>query len=127
MSIIDRLNQYGDQYHTYAGTFYSVYNPENKKIYVTDGLGDAVINIDSAVNPVTKSIPVGDGPWNVAYNPANKKIYAVNILAETVSIIGSYSNKVLDTVKVGKNPWDIIYNPANKYVYVANREGGLYL
>ena len=71
-----------------------------------------------------KSIPVGDGPWNVAYNPANKKIYVINNLASTVSIIGSYSNKVLDTVKVGKGPWDIIYNPANKYMYVANPESG---
>ena len=112
-----------------------VYNPENKKIYMSDIVNSKSISvIDPTTNTVIKNIPVSDRNYNrgdLIYNPSNGYVYVTSIInnTSTVSIINSTTNKVIKNIPLG-NPdstfeRNLIYNPTNGYVYLSVKDSGL--
>ena len=51
------------------------YNPNNKRMYVSNGLSGDVSVISSSTNTVIKTIDVGTNPQDIEYNPNNKNMY----------------------------------------------------
>ena len=89
-------------------------------MYVANRDSNDVSVIDGVTNAVIKTIPVGNGPWDLTYNPGNSKIFVADFGAGDVSVISSFTNKVTKTINVGDFPRGLQYDPNNKYTYVAN-------
>ena len=62
-------------------------SPDGKRVYVVDPSTDSVLEVDTATNTVTGSIPVGDGPQAVVVSPDGKHLYVTNGNDDTVSVI----------------------------------------
>ena len=48
------------------------------KVYVTNAGSNNVSVVDTATNTVTATVPVGDGPGDVAVTPDGTKVYVAN-------------------------------------------------
>jgi YVTN family beta-propeller protein len=68
-------------------------------MYVTNGLSKTVSVIDTRTNTVIDTIPVGEGPVDIAFNPYNGGMYVTNGLSKTVSVIDTRTNTVIDTIR----------------------------
>ena len=102
------------------------YDPENKKIYVTNTADDTVSVINTTTNTVVGSpIRVGNVPNDIAYDPENKRMYVVNRDDDTVSVIDTTTNTVIgNPIRVGNIPWGIAYHDQEvnkKKMYVGNQ------
>ena len=73
---------------------------------------------------VTRTIPVGSGPYGVAVDPAAGTVYATNNYAGTVSVVDEATNTVTATVPVGSGPYGMAVDPAAHTAYVANSNSG---
>jgi len=74
---------------------------------------------DHAGAEVIETIPVGDGPRELAYNLDNGYMYVVNIDSDTISVIDE-NNEVVESITVGDNPQFIAHNGENGIMYVTN-------
>jgi YVTN family beta-propeller protein len=70
------------------------------------------------------TIPVGQGPGQLAVDPAAHLVYVVNQTDGTVSIIDSQLLAVKKVIKVGAGPTAIAINPLLGVAYVANTAAG---
>ncbi len=101
------------------------YNPDSKKLYVSNTADDTVSVIDTTTNTVVGNpIPVGDGPSRIAYDNATKNMYVIQFLDKSVSVIDTISNLVVGTIPVGFQPSAIAYDQENKRIYVTNLGDG---
>ncbi|MGW2698772.1 YncE family protein [Streptomyces sp. NPDC001340] len=73
--------------------------------YVTNFGSDSVSVIDTGTNTVTATVPVGDGPFDVAVTPDGTRAYVANNFSDTVSVIDTTTSTVIATVPVGDSPW----------------------
>jgi YVTN family beta-propeller protein len=62
-------------------------SPDGKRVYVVDPSTNSVLEVDTATNTVTGSIPVGDGPQAMVVSPDGKHLYVTNRNDDTVSVI----------------------------------------
>jgi YVTN family beta-propeller protein len=104
----------------------------NRSVYLTDAGGNSVSIINGKTNNVTESIPVGEGPEDVAVNSITDVIYVANADDDTVSIIetgqrtSETSNEIQSDqyepasvgIKVGIKPTGIAVNPTMNLIYV---------
>jgi gliding motility-associated-like protein len=100
--------------------------------YIADYDLDTVSVINTATNAVVATIPVGNGPLDVAVSPDGTRAYVTNYNDATVSVINTATNMVIATVVVGvgeKNntkgdePGAIVVSPDGSHVYVFNAYG----
>ena len=63
--------------------------------------------IDVASNKITKTIKVGDRPWNMAITADGKKLYVANGRSNTVSVIDTGTLDKVSDIKVGEMPWGV--------------------
>jgi YVTN family beta-propeller protein len=78
--------------------------------------------IDTTINAVVTTIPVGNIPLGVAMHPAAPRAYVTNAGSNTVSVIDTATKAVIATVQVGNWPFGVAVNPAGTRIYVANLE-----
>ena len=108
------------------------FNPENKKIYVTDIVDSKSISvIDPYTENVIKNIQISDQNYshgNLLYNPSNGYVYATSITnnTNTLTVIDPSTNNVVKNIQLAKVADrafrnDIIHNPSNGYIYILNR------
>ena len=110
-----------------------VYDPVNKRMYVTNVVDGTVSVIDTTTNKVIDTKPntpeidpimVGAGPRGIAYDLVNKIMYVANSRDGTVSLIDTTTNTLVGSqIKVGDRPHYIAYDPVNKRMYVTNIRG----
>ena len=82
-------------------------NPDGKAVYVSNGGDGTVSVIDVATNKVTKTIPVGKRPWNMAITPDGKKLYVANGRSNSVSVIDTAKLEKTTDINVGEMPWGV--------------------
>ncbi|MEN6369289.1 MAG: YncE family protein [Thermotogota bacterium] len=90
--------------------------PDCKKAYVVNHEVGTVSELDLVTGKVTKTIPVGNGPYAITIS--GNKAYVANYLDSTVSVINTTTGTVTKTITVGWGPLAIATS-GNK-VYVAN-------
>jgi len=79
---------------------------------------------------VTKSIPVGRGPFGITYNPSNNTVYVANKVDNTVSVIDTKKDSVKTKISLAvdprfpgansSDPIDLSYNPIVNGIYVTH-------
>ncbi len=74
--------------------------------------------IDTATNTVVATIPVGQGPWEVAITPDGTRAYVTNAFSNTVSVIDTATNTVVATIPVGA--LGVAITPDGTRAYVTN-------
>ncbi len=94
---------------------------DGSKVYVTNSSAPNTVSvIDTAMNTVSATIPVGITPLGVAVSPDGSKVYVTNAFSNTVWVIDTATNTVSATIPVGVNPVGVAVNPDGSKVYVAN-------
>ncbi|MGO4104943.1 beta-propeller fold lactonase family protein [Leifsonia sp. YAF41] len=93
--------------------------PDGSLMYAASPDADTLSLIDTATNTITTSIPVGDGPADVAVTPDGTRAYVTNTTAGTVSVIDLATNAVVQTVPVAAGPRGITITPDGRHAYVA--------
>ncbi len=94
--------------------------PDGFRLYAVHG--NNAVAIDTEINQVTNTIPVGTFPLDIAITPDGKKAFVLNCTAPgtpcyrpyndgTVSVIDTETNKVVASIGVGKGPAAIAIIP----------------
>jgi len=63
--------------------------------------------IDTAATRSSRTIPVGQRPWNMALTRDGAKLYVANGRSDSVSVIDTAKNARLKDIPVGKTPWGV--------------------
>ena len=79
-------------------------SPSGHRVYVTNTSNASVSVIDSAMNAVLATVPVGNIPEGVAVDPTGARVYVANSGPNSVSVIDTATNTVVATVAVGTTP-----------------------
>lgn len=92
------------------------------RAYVTDGLDDKLVVIDTSTNAIVASYDVGARPVSVTATADGAVILVANAGDGSVTVIDEELG-VLGTIPVGDNPTDIEIAADMASVYVATRDG----
>ncbi|MFD1524325.1 hypothetical protein [Pseudonocardia yunnanensis] len=73
---------------------------------------------------VSRSIPVGQRPQDIAYAPDGRYMYTANVDGDTVSVVDTTANQVTATIPVGDGPTSIVVRPDGTQAYVTTLNSG---
>lgn len=93
------------------------------RVYVTNFLSSTVTVIDTTIDDVVATIPVGRGPTGIAID-RNGIAYVACTLGGEVYTIDTATNLVGNTILTGVGPIDVACDPQNGFVYVSNYLSG---
>ncbi len=94
--------------------------PFRNRVYVAN-FGDATVSVfDGVTGDHLATIPVGNGPYDLAVMEPIDTLIVSNYLDDTVSFISVATNTVIDTVGVGRSPKGVAVDPSRLIAYVAN-------
>jgi YVTN family beta-propeller protein len=94
-----------------------VMTPDEAWIYVV--VNGAILVIDTKVNTVLKTIPIGQNPLGIAILPGGTQIYVTNGNEDgSVIIINTATNMVVDEIAVGGYSYGVAFTPDGKQAYV---------
>jgi YVTN family beta-propeller protein len=88
--------------------------------YITNFGSNSVSVIDTVMNAVIATIPVGGEPYGVTVSPNGSKVYIADLGSNTVSVIATATNTVIATVGIAGEPVGVAVTPDGSKVYVAN-------
>jgi len=94
-------------------------SPAESYAYITNNWNSTVSVVNTAMDTIITTIPVGSSPDGVAVSPTGK-VYVTNNGDNTISVIDTATNTVTATVLVGSNPDGVAVNPTGTKVYVTN-------
>jgi len=90
-------------------------------LYVVNSTTNSVTRVAVKDTTQTLSIPVGNGPFDLACCPTDaSKIYVTNTNDNTVSVLSGGTNTVITTIAVGTSPRGVTFSPDGTKAYVAN-------
>jgi YVTN family beta-propeller protein len=92
------------------------------RAYVTDGVDDKLVVIDTDTDTIIASYDVGDRPSSVAVAASGDAILVANAVGDNVTVI-SPELGVLGTIEVGYYPTKIAVAVDSEEVYVVTRDG----
>jgi len=82
--------------------------PDGKHLYVSNGRGASVAEIDVKTEQVSRFLDgVGDRPWGIAVSRDGRSLYTANGPSQDVSIIDIAAWNVTKKVAIGGLPWGI--------------------
>jgi YVTN family beta-propeller protein len=94
-----------------------VMTPDEAWIYVV--INGAILVIDTKVNTVLRTIPIGQNPLGIAILPGGTQIYVTNGNEDgSVVIIDTATNMVVDEIAVGGYSYGVAFTPDGKQAYV---------
>src|ERR1700722_7127633 len=100
-------------------------NPEgvtvspNGTVYVTNDQRNAVDVISAATNRVTRTIAVGQLPWQMALTSDGKTLYVADGDSDAVSVINTATNAVTGTIAVSGDPVSVALTPDGSRLWVS--------
>ncbi|MEO0107819.1 MAG: YncE family protein [candidate division WOR-3 bacterium] len=98
--------------------------PERHKLFVA-GRDDTIAVIDALADSVTRTIPVGNYPVQLAASPDRDLVYCANSLGSSVSVITCHGDSVIATITVGTGPVTLAYDSLHAKLYCACRYANL--
>ena len=105
-------------------------NPEgvtvspNGTVYVTNDAQNAVDVISPATNRVTRTIAVGQLPWQMALTSNGGTLYVANGDSDSVSVINTATNAVTSTIAVSGDPVSVALTPDGSRLWVGGLTSG---
>jgi YVTN family beta-propeller protein len=105
-------------------------NPEgvtvspNGTVYVTNDQQNAVDVISAATNRVTRTIAVGQLPWQMAITSDGKTLYVADGDSDAVSVINTATNAVTNTIAVSGDPVSLALTPDGSRLWVGGLTSG---
>jgi YVTN family beta-propeller protein len=88
--------------------------------YVANSENSNVTVIDTAINPISPTMPVEIGSFEIALSPDGSKLYAANNASNNVSVIDTTTGSITTSIAVGAEPAGVAVNPNGTKVYVTN-------
>jgi YVTN family beta-propeller protein len=76
-------------------------------LYVSTGRANSVAVIDTAMNEMVATIPVGKRVWSMALSSDGTELYTANGASNDISVVDLKTRKELKRIKVGDGPWGI--------------------
>lgn len=99
--------------------------PDGKFAYFTAGQTGYVIEVDTAANEVTRTIPTeGNISHMVLVSPDGKRLYTANIVSEDVSVIDRATGRLIKKIPCGEGVEGMAFTPDGKHLWAANQTGG---
>jgi YVTN family beta-propeller protein len=105
-------------------------NPEgvtvapNGTVYVTNDVRNVVDVISAATNRVTRTIAVGQLPWQMAVTSDGKTLYVADGDSDAVSVISTATNAVTSTIAVSGDPVSVALTPDDSRLWVGGLTSG---
>jgi len=105
-------------------------NPEgvtvapNGTVYVTNDVRNVVDVISAATNRVTRTIAVGQLPWQMALTSDGKTLYVADGDSDAVSVISTATNAVTSTIAVSGDPVSVALTPDDSRLWVGGLTSG---
>ncbi|MCI4364446.1 MAG: YncE family protein [Thermoplasmata archaeon] len=67
------------------------------------------------------TVPVGDGPSQVAYDSADDRVFVTNYCSNSVTVIDPTNDSILRaSIPVGSEPYGVAYDSLNDTIWIAN-------
>jgi YVTN family beta-propeller protein len=111
-------------YVALSGSPYAPPGVDESTLPPPDKSADGIGVFDTRSNKVTKFIPGGSNPEQLAITSDGKTIYIANKDQSSVSVVDLASGKVLTTVPVGEEPEGLRGSSDGKFVYVTTEDEG---
>jgi len=89
-----------------------VLSPDESTLYVANGRGQTVVEIDLTSQTVTRSVIVGPRPWGLTMSLDGSTLYSANGPSDDISVIDIESFEVIKRIDVGETPWGVVTGPA---------------
>ena len=105
-------------------------NPEgvtvapNGTVYVTNTVQNVVDVISARTNRVTRTIAVGQLPWQMALTATGGTLYVADGDSDAVSVINTATDKVTDTIAVSGDPASVALTPDGSRLWVGGLTSG---
>lgn len=96
-------------------------SPDGATLYVTDTTDNTVKVISAADGQVTKSIPVGQLPWQVVVSADGKTAYTANPDSDSVSVIDTATGTVTKSITLTGDPDTLSLTPDGSQLWVGQR------
>jgi YVTN family beta-propeller protein len=96
----------------------------NGTVYVTNTVKNVVDVISPAANRVTRTIPVGQLPWQMALTSDGKTLYVADGDSDAVSVINTATNAVTNTIAVSGDPVSVALTPDDSRLWVGGLTSG---
>jgi YVTN family beta-propeller protein len=94
-------------------------------VYVTNTAQNVVDVINPASNRVTKTIAVGQLPWQAALSPDGKTLYVADSDSDQVSVISTATDTVTGTISVTGDPASVAVTPDGSRLWVGGVTNGV--
>jgi YVTN family beta-propeller protein len=105
-------------------------NPEgvtvapNGTVYVTNDVQNVVDVISPATNRVTRTIAVGQLPWQMTLTSDGSTLYVADGDSDAVSVINTATNAVRNTISVSGDPVSVALTPDGSRLWVGGLTSG---
>jgi YVTN family beta-propeller protein len=105
-------------------------NPEgvtvspNGTVYVTNDVQNVVDVISAKTNRVTRTIPVGQLPWQMALTSDGGTLYVADGDSDGVSVINTTTDAVTNTIAVSGDPVSVALTPDGSRLWVGGLTSG---
>ena len=111
-------------YVALSGSPYAPPGVDESTLPPPDKGADGIGVFDVRANKVTRVIPAGSNPEQLAVSADGRTIYIANKDAAAVNLVDVASGKVVGTVSVGEEPEGITGSPDGKFVYATTEDDG---
>jgi YVTN family beta-propeller protein len=96
----------------------------NGTVYVTNTEQNVVDVISPATNRVTRTIAVGQLPWQMAITSSGGTLYVADGDSDAVSVINTATNAVTSTIAVSGDPVSVALTPDGSRLWVGGLTSG---
>lgn len=117
----DRTDVRKDGEIVYRGPRDIVMSPDGETAYVALEDSGEVAVLDTRVNRVAATVPVGRYPGGLALSPDGKRLFFAHRDSDHISVLDTEKQSVVRTVRVGRDPWDVTLSPDGSTAYVVNQ------
>ena len=84
---------------------------DGKRLYVANGRGKTVSEVDLETLAVLRSVEVGPRAWGIALSTDERFLYTANGPSDDVSVVEIESMQVVARIDVGETPWGLVIGP----------------
>jgi YVTN family beta-propeller protein len=88
-----------------------VVRADDKRLYVANGRGQTVSEIDTDSLEVLRSVEVGPRAWGITLGSDERLLYTANGPSDDITVVDVESMTVVARVQVGETPWGLAVGP----------------
>ena len=86
-------------------------DPEARALFVSNGRGGTVSQLDASTGALERTIHVGTRPWGLGMSPDGRWLYVANGPSNDVSVVDTQAGREVSRIAAGTGPWGIAVVP----------------